>query len=732
MHSDKTTVNPPNHANPLPKLFSPSSFKDAASICASTSSWYPYYQAGMQAMKRGKYLSAVDSFSNVSDPTISQRDSSYYPPGQAAREGYQNPCMLVQASRPQFTAMICYRRAYALYKLEEFDDALSDINLAIRATARIKELDMHHLATDIRLAMGEYEEAVKVYQAGLVAVKGRVASKKRLTKEEDDTVARLQQLVPKPHVDLGKRIDPFEVLPLEIIEVIMQHGINANDEYYALKCSWISKNWRTTIHNMSSLWRVYTYNPGAKQTTLEKRNAWARLAGNRFNEIRLVDVDSVTAMKKINNSWKPYLKDLQTLTLGGTTCCRGAPIEQFALAHSASYTVEKLKIEPAIVQTTTSDEMDLGLLTDLNRTELEELSVNRIHFYYNILGNDATIKVASSEYTSLRKLSVRSCYLLLDAQLPPPVVGHRPQYDPLHRLLRRSGNLEVLQFSSAYPTYRHFTTFDRPLIELEHLHTLRIPPPSLWTIDIKTPRVRHLAFDLMQSVERTRHTVLEKAATCNRGLIPDLESFAVTGIDLGKLITVELLINGSDTKERMHGWLDGMKNVEKLVIRSPKLSSGTLSQLSPYYSPNESKLEEVQMGPEPASTANRSLVTLLQEDPRLCPKLKELHLTNMYTPENSLLAWLQDRKHCDGAADIHTLSLVHCTFISSAANRQLDREVPRYSNIEHGGISRLGWKELCENWDKDVKNPDNGLSLSQVCEAVPSPSHLDSKVETDK
>lgn len=621
--------------------------------------------------------------------------------------------MIVQASRPVFTAMIHHRRAYALFKHGSLDDALSDVDLAIRATARIKEPDMHHLKTDIQLAMGDYAGAVKTYQEGLaIVVKARRANKRWSTKAEEEMVGLLRALASKPSVPQAKAMDPVD-LPNEIFELVMQHGL-ASDEYFALRASWVSRTWRTTIHNTSSLWRTYTYNPGAQRTALEKRKAWTSYAGHRFNEIRLVDVDSVTAMKKINNAWKPVLKDLKTLTLRGTTMRRDDAVKQLGKAHAGTYMLKRLNVEPFSQSDYASNELDLGLLSNDNRALIEAISVRGITFS-PIVSENGTVGTLDAEYTSLRELSIGKCYF---AQVHlynwAPTPAGKPQTDPLHQVLRTAVSLEILDCSSPYLLYGHFTTLDRPLVELEHLHTLRIPPPSLWTIDIKAPRLRHLAFDLMQSVDRSRHIVAEKAATSDRGLVPDMDTIAAMGIDLAQLVTVELVINGSDTKERIHSWLRGMTDVEKLVIRSPRLSSGTISQLSPYYSPTESKLEEVSSGPDPATTANRSVIMLLQQDAGLCPKLKELRLVNIYTPETTLLDWIQDRKRRQDVGEIRTLSLAHCTYISSIANRQLGREILEYSNVEHGGISRLGWKELCENWDDDVKIPSKA-SDSQEC-----------------
>lgn len=646
-------------------------------------------------------------------------------------EGYENPCMIVQASRPVFTAMIHHRRAYALFKLGSLEDALSDVNLAIRATARIKEPEMHYLKTDIQLAMGDYAGAVKAYQEGLaVVVKARTASKRRMTKAEEEMVGRLQALVPKGYFAEGKRMDPVDVLPMDIIEVILQHGL-VGDEYFALKASWVSQNWRTTIHNMPSVWRTYTYNPGAKNTSTDKRKAWASYAGNRFHEMRLVDVDSVTAMKKVNAAWKPVLKELQTLTLSGTTTRKEEVVKQLGKAHKGTYMLKRLNVESFVQASVACNELDLGLMSNDNRATVEAICVQGITFLPDILENGSS-ETVDAEYTSLRELRISKCYFnrVHEGDWAPTPPG-QPQSDPLHQVLRTAANLEALHFSSSYLLFGRFTTYDRALTHLEHLHTLRIPPPSMWTIDIKTPEVRHLAFDLMQSVDRSRHMVAEKAATSNRGLVPDLNSFAATGVIVGKLVTVELVINGSDTKERIRAWLGGMVSVAKLVIRSPKLSSGTMLQLSPYYSPTESKLEEVSVGPDPAATANRCVITLLQENTGLCPKLKELHLTNICTPEAALLEWVRDRKRCEDAANIQTLSLVHCTFITSIANRQLHREVPQYSNVEHGGISRLGWKGLCENWDADVKSYSK-VDAAKAFDAIVPLDHADVKFKKEE
>lgn len=559
---------------------------------------------------------------------------------------------------------------------------------------------MHYLAADIHVAMRSFDKALKSYKDGVdLAVKARKASQRRQTTEEQANLATLKSLATKKPVG-GDLVDPLDRLPSDIIELVIKHGL-PGDQYFALRCSWVSQAWRVTIQGMPSLWRSYTYNPGAK-TSKEKRQAWAGHAGNRFNEIQLVDVDSKTAMKQINTTWKPFLGTMQTLTLRGTTTRKNSAIEALAV-HSGTYSIRTLDVQGLGLRGDSYNDLDLGLLSTSNKETIEDIRVAAVDFRGS---KSASLIERSKEdlaYGALRSLTITGCGISNggDPIKELDTARRQQQIDPLHRLLHQAVNLQRLEFSCAVEDSDTYNAYERPLIPLEQLRELRIPPPAVWTIDVKAPQVQHFAFDLRHTVDRARH-VINKDGT-SRGLIPDLAAFAVTEIDLGKLVTVELVINGCDTKEQLEEWLRGMRNVEKLAIRSPKLSSGTLSQLSPFYSASESKLEEVEVGSNPENTANRTLIAMLQEDVGLCPRLKELHLTNIYTPEAPLLALIHDRRNSKIASEISTLSLVHCTHLSASANRRLDREVASYLNVENAGISRLNWKQVCDLWEVDVQ-----------------------------
>ncbi|KAJ9106425.1 hypothetical protein QFC21_001571 [Naganishia friedmannii] len=445
---------------------------------------------------------------------------------------------------------------------------------------------------------------------------------------------------------------------------------------------------------MPSVWHVYTYNAGATRTALPKRQAWAQNADNHFREIRLLHVDTKTAINKINKSWKPYLKSMDTLRLEGTTMNNPHVVQHFAKAHSKSYNVKSLHLHSFSHQRFSNAELDLGLLTPDNRATVRELHLAGIYLDpYEPLADEAD----ASGWTALRQLSLTQCLILPSKQKIAKGdledIEQLVQQDHLHSVLRRALNLEklvvalnVLMISStcSYPA-----TYSRDMTVLEHVHTLRIPPPCFWSLHIATPNVRHLAFTFGHNPIRTRSSAQDHSQ--QSGLVPSLSSFTPTGIDVGKLVSVEFMINGGDTKDNLLNWLKGMKNVERMTVVSVKLSN------------EESRLEEMNVGSDPANTANRYLVALLRDNPLLCLKLQELHLADMYTPEEPLLAWVLARKsgHHPVSA-VTTLALKHCTYISSSGNQHLRKHLPSYDNVELGGISRIDWKGLCDEWDKSV------------------------------
>lgn len=140
---------------------------------------------------------------------------------------------------------------------------------------------------------------------------------------------------------------PVEALPNEIFELVMQDGLITTNTLLS-KPRGLREHGDQQSTTCPPCGDTYTYNPGAKPTATGKRKAWASYAENRFNEIRLVNVDSVTAMKKINYSWKSVLKDLQTLRLKGTMTTKEEAVKHLGKAHAGTYMLKRVIVNPSL------------------------------------------------------------------------------------------------------------------------------------------------------------------------------------------------------------------------------------------------------------------------------------------------------------------------------------------------------------------------------------------------
>lgn len=607
------------------------------------------------------------------------------------------------------------------YEIGGLEDALSDINLAIRAVGNATSPAVQYLASDIHVAMRNYTLALRVYQQGLqIAVsceKDRRAKtlgvncSRPLTEEENENVGMLQRLAANNDVAPPERFDPVVYLPADIIEIVMQQGIDNDDEYFALRCGWVSQAWRSTTQSMSSLWRTYKYNPSALRTLQEKREAWTRLAGDQPKEVRLrTEYGMLT--DQIAAELRHSLQTAKKVVLQGTALVEKGNIQRLAEAISASRFVTAIFVQPSEFLWRHNRTMDLELSTDTSRPRLEEICIAKVTFAYRSSSQPEAAQEEQIGYAALRKLVIKRCYFDAGTETLNAATGNsRDRYiqaDPLHALLRTSPNLEVLQIDCRLSPGRGFpTSYERPLIEMKQIHSLRIPPPSRWTIDIKAPGVRHLAFSQVERPTDLLHYELPRPV--QSGLLPNLATFAVTEIDVDKLVTLELAINGSDSWEALYDWLRQARGAERLVVRS----SGhqyRLSQLTRYYSKADSVFENVPEGKDPANTANRTLVTTLAQNPGLCPILKILELVDMYVPEKPLLEWIQARTQDDHAVSpIASLSLIQCTHINMATDLKLRQEVPTFTRIEYEDISRHNWQELCNDWDEDVMRTSSRL-----------------------
>jgi tetratricopeptide (TPR) repeat protein len=172
---------------------------------------------------------------------------------QALTSGYRKPCKIVEEEQLTFTAIMLKRRAFALLKMGQLEDALSDIKIAIRAVPSTIGGDMHILQADIHLSAKSYDLALQAYQRGLSLLDPTAA-----TVSQDvqiDNMSKLEHLARTQVIDNGDALDPFAHLPTELVELFLQIGME-QDEHFALRCTWVCRDWRRTVQAIPSVWRT--------------------------------------------------------------------------------------------------------------------------------------------------------------------------------------------------------------------------------------------------------------------------------------------------------------------------------------------------------------------------------------------------------------------------------------------------------------------------------------------
>lgn len=172
------------------------------------------------------------------------------------------------------------------------------------------------------------------------------------------------------------------------------------------------------------------------------------------------------------------------------------------------------------------------MLPERDRCGIQELSSSNLTFHFH--GEIDAIDDAETKCTDLQTLKIQDCVFDFGREGVPvqgtiTTIG-TAQCDPLHHLLRQSLNLEDLNIHCGLyfgDGGSSLSSYNRELIQLDDLHTLRMSPPHMWTVDIAAPRLLHLAFDLTE-VFRDPYLRLVELASCGRGLVPPLEAFRYT------------------------------------------------------------------------------------------------------------------------------------------------------------------------------------------------------------
>jgi tetratricopeptide (TPR) repeat protein len=313
-------------------------------------------------------------------------------------------------------------RAYALYGLGEFEDALADINLAIRAGGTATSPGKFYLAGDIHVGMGNYDSALRAYQDGLeIALMyengNRVRHKgvditRSPTKEESENLSIIHQFAGRNEAAFAKRLDPV-VLPAEIFEIILQHVIydNATDEDFALRCGWVSQAWRNSTRNMPSIWRSYTYKPESEdEPRIEKSAFWIDRARKRgLQEVRMVHPNGPLPLTGgLAVVLKFCLRKATTLVFQGTMLSHRRSVGHLAEVISSSRFLKVLRIEASRLPQTYSQHVDLGLFTAESAARIEELRVAGVNLV-RPRNTSAPVVSAGVKYHALRNLTIERC-----------------------------------------------------------------------------------------------------------------------------------------------------------------------------------------------------------------------------------------------------------------------------------------------------------------------------------
>jgi hypothetical protein len=479
--------------------------------------------------------------------------------------------------------------------------------------------------------------------------------------------------------DSVNRKDPLKILPLELVIDIMKYQLEDKDPYCVLRCSWVSKLWRSTLNDQCpELWSTFAFtaNEMKDKAKAEKRAAWIRRSAGRFKEVIMAGLN-LTSVRAVPKSYYKLFQPVETLVItvqAPNVIPRLVDTHDIgtrftALRHLTVKGGRNLFGRELVDNVPARQPVDCGLVGSSSRQTLETLTVHAAYYSCgsrfaapNALPVPDTIHL----FPALKQLCFSSCILDYGYRYPGrgvtiPEEQRVYQKDPLHDLLRGACNLESLEALPYTSNYSDIpTSGPRPRIfkrvEMPRLKTALIPPPRVWTIDIMARQLESLMFR-MPPQSNISH---------RKPLIPELDDAPVPYERLAQLKVVELACNRNDDISRLRTWLERLDSVTKLVIRN--------AANDPRYP--ERDLCDEEGNPLDDNRAGIHVAQFLADHPELCPRLEELHLDCCYTNGKSVVDFVRRRKDMDGCANIQRLEMLNGTALSKKAEAALKAEVP--------------------------------------------------------
>lgn len=282
-------------------------------------------------------------------------------------------------------------------------------------------------------------------------------------------------------------------------------------------------------------------------------------------------------------------------------------------------------------------------------------------------------------FPALKVLDFENCYMDY-SYTPRQLSGAEMDYqrDPLHDLLRGANQLKSLKISLS--TGRPTDTPDpvpRPRlfkkVEMPHLVSAELPPPAVWSIDIRAPVLDTLIFKKDSYGHREHHET---------PWIPELQDAPVPFESLARLQAVQLACTHHDDISRLKAWLSQLDGVTSLTLRN-SVYDRWYPESEPLDVNDVADGEREGGATEPGDVrASIRLSQLLADSPELCPSMTELTLESCFTNGKSLVDFVRKRKILKDCAEIQRLNMIYCTHLSQKASNALKTEVPivRLSN----------------------------------------------------
>lgn len=470
----------------------------------------------------------------------------------------------------------------------------------------------------------------------------------------------------------GFRADPF-VLPLELVIQILQYA-SLQDPDICLKASWVNSHWRGTVLGCKELWQrlVFTCESVKKASCEAKSSAWTERAGGSIRTV-VISNFNFTAAKKFTRKRARCVQDAEQLDVH----VRDPSVLHGLVGSLREYTsnITDLRINGGYLAQSGNRPQDsltcelviegYGRRTRPALRNLENIEIISVDYdqsrYYHSPGLRRVNEPTVHSYPALKRLTLKQCkldnvYANTGSDLNSVPSGDRYRADMLHRTLSGAPVLEYLEVNMNWnDCHREQTSLDKKFA-MPSLTTAKIHPPSIHCIDIDAPNLETLAYTLPLGFTNSRYNNRHSEA---QPMIPAVADSLVAADSMAKLKSVEFACHAIDDIARLENWISRLPNLNKLVLRN---ACGT-----PY--PVTTSDDE-----KPDLRATTRVLTLLNDNPELCPSLRDLELEGCFASGHALVEYVKKRKD-SASASLERIDLKACSAISDKAKAMLEKEV---------------------------------------------------------